>query len=161
MNETIAQVLSQAVAFLLFFWILKKYAWGPILGLIDERNRKIEEGFGRAEAAEKQSAELKQQYEERLRAVEAEARERIQQAVAEGRQTAQEIQEQARRESEKLMARTREMAETEIAKARIELKEDVEKYTLAAAEKLIHERLDEASHRRLVDEFITELSTRK
>lgn len=161
MNETIAQVLSQAVAFLLFFLILKKFAWGPILGLIDERNQKIEEGFRRAEEAERKSAELRAQYEDRLKTIEAEARERIQQAVAEGRKTAEEINDRARTESEKVIAKAREMAQTEMAKARVELKEDVVRYTLMAAEKLVHERLDDSNHRRLVEEFVTELSARK
>lgn len=161
MTETIAQVVSQAIAFLLFLWILKKYAWGPVLGLIDERSRKIEEGFERAEAAEQRSAQLRQEYEERLKTIEAEARERIQQAVAEGRRTAEEIGERARQDAEKTLEKAREMAETEIAKARVELKEDVVRYTLAATENLIHERMDESRHRRLVEEFVTELSAKQ
>ncbi len=161
MTETIALVLSQAVAFLLFLWILKKYAWGPILGVIEERNQKIEEGFHRAEEAERRTAQLKQEYEERLRAIEAEARERINGAVNEGRRTAEEISERARAEAQTLLDKAREMAGTEMAKARVELKDEIVRYALAAAEKVIHERMDEPHQRRMVEEFVTELSGRK
>ena len=161
MMDTIAQVLSQAVAFFLFLWILKKYAWGPILGLIDERNQKIEAGFKRAEDAEARSMKLQQEYEARLLAIESEAREKINQAVNEGRRTAEEIHERARLDAQVLMEKARDMAQLEIEKARVELKDDIVRYTLAAAEKLIHEKLDEASHRRLVEEFVVELSERK
>jgi len=156
--ELIAQVLSQALAFFLFFWILKKYAWGPILNLIDERNARIEQSFHRAEEAEKSAAQLKERYETHLRDIEAEARERIQAAVNEGRRVADEINENARAEARRIQEKARQMAEIELAKARIELKDDVVRLTLAAAERLIGERCDEALHRRLVQRFVEELS---
>jgi F-type H+-transporting ATPase subunit b len=158
MINTIAQVLSQALAFFCFYWILKKYAWGTILGLIDERNAKIEEAFRRSEEAEKQAAELKEKYEEHMRNVETEARERIRQAVDEGRRVAAEINETARADAEAIQAKAKQSVEIEMAKARVELKDDVVRMTLAAAEKLINERMTEAGHRRLVEEFVEELS---
>ncbi|MCX7013119.1 MAG: F0F1 ATP synthase subunit B [Candidatus Sumerlaeota bacterium] len=158
MMETIAVMLSQALAFLCFYWILKKYAWGPIVRLIDDRNEKIEEGFRRAEAAEKQAGELRAEYEAHMRRIEDEAREKIQAAVNEGRRVAGEINDNARAEARRIEEKARQIAELEFAKARIALKDEIVRLTLEASEKLLRERLSDASHRRLVEDFVEEMS---
>ncbi len=159
--ETIAQVLSQTLAFFLFFLILRRYAWGPVLGMIDERNAKIEEGFKRAEDAEKRAEELKADYEEHIKNIEGEARDKIRDAVNEGRKTAEEIGETARNEAQKIQQKAAESAQLEIAKARIELKEEIVALVLGASEKMIREKLDEELHRKMVDGFIEELSQKQ
>ncbi|OPZ22552.1 MAG: ATP synthase subunit b, sodium ion specific [candidate division BRC1 bacterium ADurb.BinA364] len=156
--QSLAQVLSQALAFFLFYLILKRYAWGPVLGMIDERNKRIESSFRRAEEAEEKALELKAHYDERMRKVEAEAREKILDAVNEGRRLAAEIQESARAEAQRIHDKAREMAQIEGDKARIALKEDMVRIAMNAAEKLIRERLDGSAQRRLVESFVEEMS---
>ena len=157
-TEVLAKILSQAVAFYLFYLILKKYAWGPVIGMVDERNRKIEESFRRAEDAEKKAEENRREYEERVKKIEAEAREKINEAINEGRRLAEEMTESAHAEAQRIQARAKELAEIEVAKARIELKEIIVRLTLDASERMLRERLDQDAHRRLVGEFVEELS---
>ena len=158
---TIAQVLLQAFCFYLTYLVLKKYAWKPVLGLIDERNAKIEEGFQSAEAAEKTAGELKDKYEEHMRGVEDEAREKINEAIGEGRRLAEKLVQRAQADAEKTQQQARETVQIELDKARLELKEDVVRMTLAAAEKLVGESMDDDRHRRMVESFVQELGESK
>lgn len=156
--DTIAQVLLQMFCFYMFYLVLKKYAWGPVLGLIDERNEKIEQGFQRAEDAEKSAAELKEEYAARMRGIEEEARQKINEAINDGRRTAEEITQRARAESEKTQQEARETVQLELAKARAELKQEIVRMTLAATEKLVRESMDDERHQRMVENFVRELS---
>ncbi len=40
--KTISQILTQLIAFLIFLWIMKRFAWRPILRLLDERRERLE-----------------------------------------------------------------------------------------------------------------------
>ena len=161
MYKIIAEAVSQALAFLLFFLVLKKYAWGPILRLIDERNAKIEEAFKRAEAAEEKAVALRAEYEAHMRNVEAEAREKIQAAVNEGRRIATEINDNARKESARILDKAKQATELELAKARAELKEEIVGMVVGATEKIIRSTFDEARHRAQIEDFVQELSHRQ
>ncbi len=151
------ETISLIVTFLIFFWILKKFAWGPILSTIDARQRKIQDAFDEVKALQAEAAEAHRRYEEKLRHIEEEARQKIQEAVADGRRVAAEVTEQARKDALAIVEKAQANVALELAKARKQLHEDVVRLTLGATEKLIRQRLDPARDRELVAAFIQEL----
>ena len=96
-----------------------------------------------------------------MRGVDDEAREKINEAVGEGRRLAEELVQRAQADAEKTQQQARETVQIELDKARLELKEDVVRMTLAAAEKLVGESMDDDRHRRMVESFVQELSESK
>jgi F-type H+-transporting ATPase subunit b len=156
-REAIAQIVTQGIAFVLFFWILKRFAWKPILKLLDDRRDKISGEFQRISELEERFKQLRQDYENRLKDIDAESRRRIQEAIAEGRTISSEIAEQARHDARAITDKAKQNIELEVAKARAQLKEDIIRLTLAATEKILHERLDDRKHRDLVQRFIEQL----
>jgi F-type H+-transporting ATPase subunit b len=153
----IRQVITQIIGFLLMVWILRRYAWHPVLNFLEARRAKIAGEFREADRVKAEANELKGQYETRLRGADAEARQRIQEGVAEGQKVAGEIKSQAQAEA----ARRLERAEDEIArereKAKEILKEQMIRLSMRTAEKILRQRLDDAAQRRLVGEFIDEV----
>jgi len=147
-------LLTHAVGFLIARWILKRFAWKPITNILEERRQKIQADFDEAAAERAKAGELLAQYDSRLRQVEAEGRVKIQEAVREGQKVASEIKENARQEARNLIERARAELERDVAKARVQLKEDMVQMTIAAAEKLIVEKLDEKKHRQLIADFL-------
>ena len=93
----IRQVLTQIIGFLLMVWILRRYAWGPVLGMLEARRQKIVDEFGHADRAKAEATELRLKYEQELRGIEAQARLRLQESVAEGQKVAAEMKAQAQR----------------------------------------------------------------
>jgi F-type H+-transporting ATPase subunit b len=150
---TLSQILTQILAFLLFAWILKRFAWGPIVNLLDERREKIQGEFERLETMQEEAEKLRDDYEGKLRTIEQEARERIQEAVGEGRRVAQEIRAEAHSEARAITEKAKENIELEVEKARLQLKEDMIRMTTSALEQVLRETVSREQHDRLIAHF--------
>jgi F-type H+-transporting ATPase subunit b len=153
----IRQVATQVLGFLLLLWGLRKWAWGPVLGLLEERRKKIADAFADAERRKADALELKARYEQELRGIDAQARQRIQQAVAEGQKVAGEIRAQAQVEAQQRLQRAEDQIVREREKAKEQLKEQIIDLAMRSAEKILREELDEKKQRKLAGEFIDEV----
>jgi F-type H+-transporting ATPase subunit b len=156
-RKDVVEVVTHMIGFIIVFWILKRFAWRPLLKVMEERRQKISSEFDRIEELNQEVQKRREEYESRIQTIETEARERINAAVNEGRRVASEIQANARRDAEKIREKARATVEIEVAKAREQLREEVVNLTLLATEKLIHERLDDEKHRSLITQFVDEL----
>lgn len=157
MNIEISQVLTHVLGFLVALFILKRYAWKPMLKVLDDRKQKIADEFKEIETQKQKTDQLFAEYEARLSKIEDEARRRIQEAVVEGQKVAGEIRQQAQEEARKITGRAQADIERELAKARVQLKEEMVGLTLGATERLLREKLDPAGHRKMVERFLTEV----
>ena len=157
--QLLAQFVTNILAFLLLLVILKKFAWGALLKVIDERRHKIESEFDSIERAKKDLEGLKVKYQEQLATIEEEARVKIQQAIAEGRRIAAEIEEDARSHSRETLEKAKEAVALEVAKARVELKEQVVDLAIQITHKVLQQHLDENTDRRLIEGFIQEINS--
>ena len=155
--QVLAQFVVNILAFLLLLAILKKFAWGSLLKLIDERRARIASEFEGIERTKLELERLKQDYQQHLGRIEEEARGKIQQAVAEGRRVASEIEEAARSSSRETLDRAKEAIALEVAKARVELKEQVVDLAIQATHKILRQNLDEETDRRMIEAFIREI----
>ncbi len=156
--QILAQFVANILAFVLLLLILKKFAWGALLKLIDERRDKIASDFDQIEKAKVEMAQLKTQYLEQLAKIEEEARVKIQQAVAEGRRVASEIEEEARSRNRESLEKAKETIALEVAKAREQLREQVVDLAIQATHKILQQHLDEETDRRMIEAFIKEIN---
>jgi len=159
MNDLIdiRQVLTQIFGFLLMVWILRRYAWGPLMGMLDARREKIAGEFAEAERRQSDADGLKARYEQELRTIDAQARQKIQEAVAEGQRVAGEIRAQAQTEAQARLERAQDEISREREKAKELLKEHVVSLSVRIAEKILRQKIDDAAQRKLVGEFVDEV----
>ena len=155
MNLVWQQVLTQIVGFLIVLWVLKRFAWKPILNLLEERRQKIRSEFESAAQRKEEANQLLASYEAKLKEIDAAARAKIQEAVLEAQKIAAEIKEESRREGRELVVRAQAEIARELAKAKVQLKEDMVAISLTATEKIISQKWDEPGHRRLIDEYLS------
>lgn len=151
------QIVSQALSFLLLLFILRRFAWRPLLTLLDQRRARIEEELGRIAQQKEELARLQADYGKRLAAIEDEARTKLQQAILDGKKISVEIQEQARQHGYALINKSKETIEQELAKAKVTLRDEMAELTMAAVERVLRRKLDPAEDRRLVDSVLDEL----
>lgn len=151
--NTISQIATQLIAFLIFAWILKRFAWGPILRLLDERRERIAGEFEQVEELKEETARLREDYDSRIRTIEQEQRERIQEAVSEGRRVAQEIRERAHADARAITEKAKQNIQLEVEKARIQLKQDMINMTVGALERVLRETVSREQHDRLIAHF--------
>jgi F-type H+-transporting ATPase subunit b len=155
----VAMIVTQGLGFLVLYLILKRFAFGPVLRAMDARRERIASDFRQIEGGKEEIRKSKEDYEQRLARIEEEARIRIRDAIQEGQKLAEHVKLDAQKEAEAMLNKVRELIESERAKASVELRDQIVALTIAAAEKLIRERLDQEKHRQLISEFIDSMSS--
>jgi F-type H+-transporting ATPase subunit b len=148
-------LLSQIVNFLILFLALGFLLWKPMLKMLNERKQRIAQGLEDAEQARKDRERAQAEYEERIRQAEQEREEILARTAEEGEQARAETLAQARAQAERIIAEGKETVEQERQQMLAELRSQVAALSIAAANKLIGEALDEQRQRRLVDEFFS------
>ena len=151
------QIVSQALTFVLLVWVLKRFAWKPILGILDERKARIEEDLRQAAQSREEMSRLQQDYAQRLAKIDEEARAKIQQSIQDGRRIAAEIQDEARVQAQQLVAKSQETIALELAKAKVSLRNELADLTMDAVERLLKDKVTVASDEKLVASILDEL----
>ena len=155
----LAQILSQAVSFVLLLAVLRRFAWRPLLGILDQRRAHIEGELRAAAQSRVELAHLQQDYAQRLAKIDEEARGKIQQAILEGKRIGMEVQEEARLQAREILAKSKETIEMELAKAKVTLRDQMADMTVDAVERILKQKLDAATDHKLIDSILDELAT--
>jgi F-type H+-transporting ATPase subunit b len=148
------QILTHLVGFIIVVWLLKKYAWGPLLAIMEERRNKIVDEFKEIDDEKAKVAELTTEYEARLKDIDNERRVKIVEAVEEGKSVAAGIKANAQKEVKELNVKAKADLEREVAKAKVQLRNQMIALTMTATEKVIKEKLTDEKHRELIGGFI-------
>lgn len=150
-------VIVTWITFLALLVILAKFAWRPLLGVIEARERKVADDVERAERARAEAERMLAEYEARL----ARAAEEAEGILAEGRAKAEaageRLRSEAHAEAEAMLARARRTLEEERRKAVAELRAVVAKSSVDLARKILEAEIDESRHRDLIDKFTKEV----
>ena len=154
-------LVTQIVGFLIVLWVLKRYAWKPVLGLLEERRARIAADVASAQRLRDEAERVKAELEEQLKGIDAQARQRIQAAVAEGQKVAEEIRTTALRDARSITEKAKADLEMEYKKARAQLRDEMVGMSLDAAERLLEQRMDAPEHKKLVERFLDELGARE
>lgn len=146
------------LAFLVVLFILKKYAWKPILKALKDREDHIEESLQLADKVKKEMKELQTSNEKLL----VDARTERDNMIKEARETKNTIVSEAKgiagEEADKIIAAARLAIQNEKMMALTELKNEVGKLSLEIAEKVIrHELSDSKSQNELVEKLLNEV----
>ena len=146
------------LTFLTLLFILGRYAWGPLLGALDARRERIQDDIDKAKNQRDEAGALLAQYREQL----AEGRRQAQAIVAESREAAEELRREleagAREESRAILANARREIERERDAAVDAVRREAVEVAMAAASRLLEERLDGDRDRQLVTDYIDDLA---
>ena len=149
------------IAFGITFLVLRRFAFGPIQKLIDERRDRIREALDEADKARQEARELRELTQAERQEAKAE-RERI---LEDSRRQAQAQLDASRAQAEEDLKRRLEENKREIEAENRRLAEqirrDVVELTLLAAEKVTGKTLDADDQRRLIDETIEEVDVKR
>jgi F-type H+-transporting ATPase subunit b len=145
------------VAFAVFAWILAKFAWGPLLKIVDEREKTIRDQVDAAEQAAADAKATLLQHQELLRGAGRERDEILARATKDAEALRAELQAKARGDAEQIVARSREQMQREKEQAITELRGQVAEIAIEAASRIVKSSLSAEAQRKLVDDFIREL----
>jgi F-type H+-transporting ATPase subunit b len=151
-------VVTQILGFIVLVWALRKWAFGPVMAILEQRRQAIATEFQTASDRQAEAEKLRTQYEQELRGIEAKARARLQEAIAEGQRLGGEIQTLAQTEASRRLQQAQDEIAREREKAKEILKEQMIQLSVRAAEKILRQKLDDATQRKLAGEFIDEVA---
>jgi F-type H+-transporting ATPase subunit b len=157
LQPDIQQIISQAISFLLLLVILRRFAWGPLLTILDQRRARIEGDLKHAADAKVEVARLREELDRRLAKIDEETRAKIQQAILEAKQISLQIQDEARTQGKAILAKSKETVELELAQAKVMLRDQVAEMTVQAVERVLKQKLDASADQRLIESILIDL----
>jgi len=151
-------IIWTTVTFIILLYLLKKFAWKPILNSLNERETFIKDSLEKAENAQQEAEELLKQNQENL----AKAEEEAQKVINQGREYAETLKSQILEESKKEAKKMIEDASAEIEQKNKEafnnLKSEIADIAVNSAEKILRENLDAEKQKKLVEKYIQDIS---
>jgi F-type H+-transporting ATPase subunit b len=147
----------QVVSFLLLIWLMRKFLFGPIGGILEARQNEVQNTLDQIQADRLAMETSRREYETRLATIEAEARDRIQAAIKEAQGMKEEIIGAAHTEAERLVNHAREEVVREKQRAMVELRTHVADLAMSAAGKILGRSVDDRVQRDLVSDFINQV----
>ncbi|MCM3635259.1 F0F1 ATP synthase subunit B [Paenibacillus camelliae] len=160
MDIVMSSTLITIIAFLLLLWLLNKYAFGPLFGVMEKRRELIKEQMNAAEtsrnAAEASMAEQKAALDEARK----EAYAILEQARATSSKQADEIVTSAKNEAARLKDEALKDIESEKNKAISALRTEVGGISVQIASKIIEKQVDEKSQEEIVNKYLKEVGSK-
>ena len=151
--------LSQVVSFCIVAFLLRRFAYKPILGVLEERRRRIEEGLINAEKIKKELAEAEKRYQEILAKANADAQKMIDEARASSAHLAERKEQEAIAAAEQIIAKAREASAIEHERTREALKRELGRLVVDTTAKVTGKVLTPDDQRRLQEEAARQLAS--
>ena len=151
-------LVAQLINFTILLVVLRLFLFRPIVNMLDERKRRIEEGLVKSEEAASMAEASEQQSQQVL----AEARAEAQRLLAGAQETASqlraELEEQARADAERIRTDAQASIRSERDQAIRALRVEFADLTIRAAERVVGQSLDRDAHQRLIDGVLVDSS---
>lgn len=153
-------LIAQLVNFAILFWILKRFAYKPILGALEKRSKTIEKSLDDAKKIETQVAELEAEKQRVLNAARQEAAQMVERSRRDAEHFAAQSRDQAQSEAQQIVAaaskQVKEMKDDVMAEAKADLADLV----VSATEKVARVKLQGATDAHLVKEALHQAEDR-
>lgn len=149
------------VTFLIVLWVLRRFAFRRIQGLIDQRRDRIREALDEADKARSEARELREQVAREREEAKADREQILEESRRQAQRQLEQAREQADADLKMRLEKNREELEAENARLREQIRRDVVELTLLASEKVTGKVLDADDQRRLIDETIDEVDVKR
>ncbi len=145
------------ICFLITFFVLKKLAFGRVIEMIDQRRERIRQAIDDADNARVEARNLLEEHKKLIGQAKSDAED----ILADARKVAESMGARVREETEadrqRRLEETRRQIEQATHQALGEIRDEVGKLSIAAAEKITRKSLTGADQQRLIDEALAEI----
>jgi F-type H+-transporting ATPase subunit b len=145
------------ICFGITFFVLRKYAFGPIQKMIDARRETIERALAEADNARQEARNLLEEHKKLIGQAKSEAEEILSEARRVGDAQRERVREETEEDRQRRLEETRRQIEQATHQALGQIREEVGKLSLLAAEKITRKTLTGADQQRLIDEALAEI----
>jgi F-type H+-transporting ATPase subunit b len=146
------------ITFGIVYFLLRKFAWGPLLKSVEDREKNIVNAIESAKRERSEAEKLLAEQKTAIAQARQEAAESVRKTQSDMEKFREELMAKAKKEAEDLKTDARKAIVEERVKAVNEIKAETVKLSMLVAEKLLGERLDETKHSQLATQFVADLS---
>ena len=142
---------------LVLFFVLKKFLWKPVMKMISDRQKEIDDLYADAGKDRQEAQQLRSRYEEEIANAQQTGDQIVKEAVARGQRREEEILRQANEEADAIRRKAQEDIERDKKKAVDDAKGEIAGLALDIAGKVVGQSMNDDAHAELVDQFIDQL----
>ncbi|MBN6885046.1 F-type H+-transporting ATPase subunit b [Cytobacillus horneckiae] len=154
-------ILFQLAMFLILLTLIKKFAWGPLMGIMTQREEHIANEITAAEESRVEAKKLLEEQKALLKEARTEAQAMIESAKKQGEVQREEIITTARSESDRMKESAKLEIEQQKEQAVAAIREQVASLSVLVASKVIEKELSAADQEKLINEYIQEAGEKR
>lgn len=155
LTPSVTLLIWTVVIFLVFFFIIRRYAFGPIAEGLEKRRRAVQDNIDTAENARDEAQKLLEEYRAKLAEARQESNTILERARRTGEEDRRRAAEEITAERERAVGEVQRAIQAETRQSIDRIRREVAELTLLATEKVLARTLDEAEQQRLIDDALS------
>lgn len=157
---TLGTILAQMLNFFILVWILARFAYKPLVSMMQERKERIAKDLADAQAARNEAEQFKADYAAQIANARQEAQQIVEKAVQQAEATTREQLAAAREQIEREKERARQDIVNERNRAMNNLRNEVISLSVAMATKVVAKDMDSETNTKLIEDAIAKLDSK-
>ena len=147
--------------FVIVIVVLGKFAWGPVLGLLKQREDFIHRALSDAKRDRDEAEARLKDYAAKLQSAHAEAATIIEETRRDGEKLREDLRQRARAEADKLMANAERQIQLQTSRALEQIRREAVDLSVMIASKIIQRNISKEDNERLIDEALRQVESRR
>lgn len=156
MNITVT-LIAQMAAFIIMIWLVNKFMWGPVSGLLEARQKRIADGLAAGEKGKHEQELAEKRAKETLKESKSQAADIIAQAQKRASELVEEAKDTARGEADRIVAAANAEIETEINQAKEHMRAQVSELVMIAAGQVLKREIDAKAHEQIIKDVAAKI----
>jgi len=149
-------ILVSIIQFLILYWLLRRFLWGPVTRTLDDRARRIREGLDLAEASKRERERMRQEVEELLTQARRDAAAIAERTTKAAEAAAADLRSQAKVEAERIRERGAADAQHLHDQALAQLRSEVAGMVILATSRILGREISPEQHKALIERSLDE-----
>jgi F-type H+-transporting ATPase subunit b len=145
------------VCFLITLYVLKRFAFGPIQQAIDDRRERVRKSLDEADHAREEAKRLLEEHRKLIASAQTDAEQILSEARRVAESNERRMRDELEQDRQRRLEETRKQIDAETRRALEQIRLEVVDLSLLAATKVTKKTLDDADHKRLIEEAVGEL----
>jgi F-type H+-transporting ATPase subunit b len=150
-------IVVYVINFGIVLWLLQRFAFKPVLGMLEQRRQVIADSLAAADKAAAEAAEQRSEYEKDLANARQASQTEAKKAAESTEKMRQDVLAAAQKEADEIKAKARDEAEQERQQVAADLQKQAAELAMQITQKVVVQAVDEQTQRKLVDQFLAEL----
>lgn len=151
-------IITQLLATLILFIVLKKLVWKPVKAIMEKRSVLEQERLESAERLRAENEKMNSEIQLQLQQANQKASETIKQAQLEGNKVKEALISEGKEKAQTLISEAQQTIAQQKSKMVEEMHQEIVDVAISAAEKMLQKKLDEENDREMIDNFVKEIT---